>query len=178
MDKRIYKTQKAVFQAYLELLSKHEKFTIKDLCDTAGINKSTFYRNYKDIDDFQDKLIDKITDELLSKFENINYLYTEPKKFYEGLIQLLEDGCRFLNLNIYISKILPIIIKLFDKIKIYLEKKEVTNYNHNRALFVAGGILSFLERNGDILLLDALKDFRENLDLITSFTEALINYKK
>ena len=173
MDKRIYKTQKAVFQAYLSLLSKREKFTIKDICDAAGINKSTFYRNYKDIEDFQSKLIDRITDELLARFSEINKFYTDPKQFYEGLITILEDGCRYLNLNILISKLLPLTLKLFEKFEKYFKDKKIDQYNHNRAIFVTGGIITFLERNGDVTLLDGLKDFKDNIDLIVSFTRSL-----
>ena len=174
MDKRIYKTQKAVFQAYLALLSKQEKFTIKDICEVAGINKSTFYRNYKDLEDFQAKLIERITDELLDRFSEINKFYTDPKAFYEGLINILEDGCRYLNLNIMISKLLPLTSKLFDKFEKYFSDKKIERYNHNRAIFVTGGIITFLERNGDVTLLDGLKDFRNHIDLIVSFTISLI----
>lgn len=51
MDIRKEKTQKAIKNAFLELRSKKsiEKITIKELCNLAQINKSTFYSHYDDI---------------------------------------------------------------------------------------------------------------------------------
>ena len=174
MDKRVYKTQKAVFNAYMQLLSKQEKVTVKNICDNAGINKSTFYRNYEDIEDFQDKLVEKIADELIERLNDINSVYTDTRSFYEKILQILEEGCRILELKIYVSKLIPLIVKLFRKFKNYFEKNNIEKYNHNRAIFVTGGIVSFLERNGDVLLLDAIKDFRNNMDILLVFTGKLI----
>lgn len=51
MDIRVEKTEKAIKNSFLELRSKKplEKITIKELCQTACINKSTFYSHYNDI---------------------------------------------------------------------------------------------------------------------------------
>ena len=51
MDIRIEKTEKAIRNAFFVLRSKKplEKITVKELCQTACINKSTFYSHYSDI---------------------------------------------------------------------------------------------------------------------------------
>ena len=51
MDIRIEKTQKAIKNAFLELRSRKnlEKITVRELCELARINKSTFYSHYEDI---------------------------------------------------------------------------------------------------------------------------------
>ena len=51
MDIRIEKTKTAIHNTFLELRSKKplEKITIKELCEKAQINKSTFYSHYEDI---------------------------------------------------------------------------------------------------------------------------------
>ena len=56
MDIRIEKTKTAIHNTFLELRSKKplEKITIKELCEKAQINKSTFYSHYKDIYDLYD----------------------------------------------------------------------------------------------------------------------------
>ena len=58
MDIRIEKTKTAIHNTFLELRSKKplEKITIKELCEKAQINKSTFYSHYKDIYDLSDQL--------------------------------------------------------------------------------------------------------------------------
>lgn len=51
MDIRIQKTESAIKNAFLELRSQKsvEKITVKELCQRAQINKSTFYTHYADI---------------------------------------------------------------------------------------------------------------------------------
>ena len=51
MDLRIQKTEHAIKNAFIELRSKKplEKITVKELCELAMINKSTFYSHYEDI---------------------------------------------------------------------------------------------------------------------------------
>ena len=51
MDIRIRKTEQAIKNAFIELRSKKplEKITVKELCERAMINKSTFYSHYEDI---------------------------------------------------------------------------------------------------------------------------------
>ena len=52
MDLRIQKTEQAIKNAFIELRSTKslEKITVKELCELAMINKSTFYSHYEDID--------------------------------------------------------------------------------------------------------------------------------
>ena len=50
-DLRIQKTEQAIRNAFIELRAKKplEKITVKELCELALINKSTFYTHYEDI---------------------------------------------------------------------------------------------------------------------------------
>ena len=50
-DIRIRKTEQAIKNVFIELRSKKplEKITVKELCELAMINKSTFYSHYEDI---------------------------------------------------------------------------------------------------------------------------------
>ena len=51
LDIRIEKTERAIKQAFMELRTEKpvEKIRVKELCDRACINKSTFYAHYQDI---------------------------------------------------------------------------------------------------------------------------------
>lgn len=53
MDKRVIKTKKAIRQAFISLRQNKpiEKIYVENLCREALINKSTFYRYYRDIYD-------------------------------------------------------------------------------------------------------------------------------
>lgn len=51
MDIRVEKTRQSIINAFIELRSHREleRITIKELCERARINKSTFYSHYQDI---------------------------------------------------------------------------------------------------------------------------------
>ena len=51
LDIRIEKTERAIKHAFMELRAQKplEKIKVKELCDLACINKSTFYAHYQDI---------------------------------------------------------------------------------------------------------------------------------
>ncbi len=53
-DLRVRRTKKALFDAFLKLLSEKpfDEITINELCDTAGIRRATFYKHYSDKFDF------------------------------------------------------------------------------------------------------------------------------
>lgn len=50
MDRRVRKTQKAIMDAFLELLASKgfEQISINDIADTADVNRSTIYFHYAD----------------------------------------------------------------------------------------------------------------------------------
>jgi len=71
MDKRILKTKKKLTNNFLLLLKDKpiKDITVLELCKKANINRTTFYKYYKDIDD----LVFKIEESLISDLEkNIN----------------------------------------------------------------------------------------------------------
>ena len=111
MDLRIEKTERGIKNAFIELRSRKplEKITVKELCESARINKSTFYAHYKDTIDlwesFQrdflnqlihftnkhqeellvnkiDLLLNKTMDILKNDFETYNVLANQDFSFY------------------------------------------------------------------------------------------------
>ena len=53
-DLRVRKTKKALFDAFMKLLSEKpfDEITVNELCDCAGIRRATFYKHYSDKFDF------------------------------------------------------------------------------------------------------------------------------
>jgi AcrR family transcriptional regulator len=74
-DRRIRKTQQAIQYAFAKLLSEKDikDITIKELCDRADINKSTFYLHYKDIYDCADAFLNNIVDKTISIMEPYDF---------------------------------------------------------------------------------------------------------
>lgn len=75
MDIRIEKTERAIRNAFWELRSQKnlEKITVKELCELAYINKSTFYAHYPDIfalsATLEDETISSILESILPEQE-------------------------------------------------------------------------------------------------------------
>lgn len=106
MDIRIAKTKKGIINAFLKLRSKKtiEKITVKELCEKAEINKSTFYAYFKDIYNLSEYLETQIANEVVSSLQHPEYLFSKPDIFIrelsyaytaqENLIHTLFSGSR------------------------------------------------------------------------------------
>lgn len=81
MDIRIEKTRQSIINAFIELRSHKEleRITIKELCEKAQINKSTFYAHYQDIYHLSDTLE---TEVVVSIMKNL----THPERVLEDTV--------------------------------------------------------------------------------------------
>ena len=70
LDIRIERTERAIKQAFMELRAQKplEKIKVKELCDLACINKSTFYAHYQDIyalaNAMEDEMVEVVVESL------------------------------------------------------------------------------------------------------------------
>ncbi|KAF1301031.1 TetR/AcrR family transcriptional regulator [Candidatus Enterococcus willemsii] len=73
IDRRIVRTQKAIKQSFIDLLSKYEldQISIKMLTDEADIGRKTFYLHYVDKYDLMDTIIDNYLEELDQRCEKM-----------------------------------------------------------------------------------------------------------
>ena len=80
MDLRIEKTERGIKNAFIELRSKKplEKITVKELCESARINKSTFYAHYKDIYDLSDAMEEEVVQSIANSIQHPEYLLEHP----------------------------------------------------------------------------------------------------
>ena len=105
MDKRIIRTKKKLTNTLLTTLKtkKVKDITVLDLCKDANINRTTFYKYYKDIEDLLFKIEESLIAELEKNITDIkrNYLLTyttiiietinEHKEIYTRLISENDD---------------------------------------------------------------------------------------
>lgn len=87
MDIRIEKTKVGIRNAFLELRAHKplEKITVKELCEKARINKSTFYSHYMDIYQLSETLEEQIVQNVLDNLIHPEALFTNPKQFVQEL---------------------------------------------------------------------------------------------
>lgn len=84
MDKRIEKTRYAIKNAFMELRAKKplEKISVKELCEIANINKSTFYSHYEDIHALSDALEYEMVLKVVSSIpKDLDYTFAHPELF-------------------------------------------------------------------------------------------------
>ena len=113
MDKRIIKTRLAVFNAVFDLATEKEldKITVVELCERAGINKSTFYLHYKSIEDCYQQCFDYFAGRILDLSKGINYIdmSISPENTVSAILDVVEQNIkyfeRFKNSVIYDSAI-------------------------------------------------------------------------
>ena len=71
-ESKYYNTALLMDQALLLLLEKKEYdfITVKEICDKAGVNRSTFYLHYETIDDLLAETIEMINKRFMMAFNN------------------------------------------------------------------------------------------------------------
>ena len=87
MDHRIEKTKRSIYNAFIGIRSKKplEKITVKELCEMAQINKSTFYAHYNDVYDLSDTIEGEIISAVIKNLEATKDLFDAPQEFTHGL---------------------------------------------------------------------------------------------
>lgn len=154
MDKRIIKSKESIEIAFIELRTKKElrKITVKELCEKANINKSTFYAHYEDIFQLSDQIestvvkqvIDSITDKRsmifdVAEFTSELFYAMQSKK---ELINIVFSGTQHPNLVYKISTMLKDI--LFE---ISPQLKSNSKFNILFDYIIFGGYYAFEENS-------------------------------
>lgn len=87
MDHRVEKTRHSICNAFIELRSRKplERITVKELCESARINKSTFYAHYMDIYDLSEQVEQDIISNVILNLNNIEDAINNPVVFVHNL---------------------------------------------------------------------------------------------
>ena len=116
MDKRILKTKKQLTNTLLELLNNKQAkdITVLELCKKAKINRTTFYKYYKDVDDLIYKIEESLISDLEKYIEDIkrNYLISYTSKIIETIKDHKDIYSRLLSENgdhTFLRKILSLV---------------------------------------------------------------------
>ena len=86
LDIRIEKTERAIKQAFMELRREKpvEKIRVKELCDRACINKSTFYAHYQDIYALANAMEDEMVHAVVEMFRAFTAHQAEISVLFSG----------------------------------------------------------------------------------------------
>ena len=142
MDKRIEKTKRAIKTAFMDLRAKKplEKISVKELCEAAYINKSTFYSHYEDIYALSDALEYETVLSIISSIRrNLDYTFTNPELFTREVtlafvkqlpqIKLVFSGKSQTHLAIYLEAIVKkLIYEKYPEYENDIEKNILLSY--------------------------------------------------
>lgn len=102
-NSKYFNTAQLFDKALILLLNKkeYEFITVKEICEKAGVNRSTFYLHYDTIDDLLQESIENSNKEFMSYF-------SENNKFFENFNQMDKSELIFITheyLNPYLNYI-------------------------------------------------------------------------
>ena len=117
MDLRIIKTKQQIKQAFLSLRDQYmpEKIKVKDICERAMINKTTFYKHYVDSLALANEIEENCIEKLMNAFSEKKNLFETPKAYVQGLLSAVEQQADELR-KVYRGRTEAFMAKLEDKL--------------------------------------------------------------
>ena len=96
-DRRITKTRKAIYQAFLQLLNQkdYEAITVQEIIDLSDVGRSTFYSHYESKELLLDELCQKLFHHLFERAEHLSpqdylaHIFQHFKKNQDHVTSLL-----------------------------------------------------------------------------------------
>ena len=92
MDLRMVKTRGQIKTAFLSLRERlmPEKIKVKDICEMAQINKTTFYHHYTDSSELSNEIEESVIDLVMVDFSERDQMFENSKAYIVGLLYSLE----------------------------------------------------------------------------------------
>ncbi len=113
-DLRVRKTKKALFDAFIKLLSQKpfDEITVNELCDEAGVRRATFYKHYADKFDF----LSAYTRLLRDRFDRLIWKDDKPAltpeyyaEYAKRFIHFMSDNSTIVH-NLCMSSLFPSVL--------------------------------------------------------------------
>lgn len=92
MDLRMVKTRAQIKNAFLTLCQKltPDKIKVKDICEVAMINKTTFYNHYADSNQLSEEICENTVNTVMIDFPEKEKIFEDPNAYISGLLGSLE----------------------------------------------------------------------------------------
>ena len=119
-ESKYFNTAKLMNTAFLYLLEKKdfERITVKEVCEKAGVNRSTFYLHYETIDDLLFETIENLGREFKESFNNMP-IYNNKKSLMLLTEEYLIPYLNFVQKNKRILRTIHSKPNLFNSEKVY-----------------------------------------------------------
>ena len=145
MDLRVAKTKFSIKKAFMKLLGRSEpsEIKVKDICSEAKINKTTFYKHYRDSVALIDEIYMRAVDKVVERFSERELLFEDPMAYISGLYFALEAEIETLRL-VFRGKTDVLCTKLEERLKSFYSFEKSTD----KALaltFIIGGCVRVVQ---------------------------------
>lgn len=140
------KTKRKIALAFLKLRDKclPEKIKVKDICELAKINKTTFYNHYTDALELSDEIDEESIDRIIDIFTERLCLFENPKTYIEGLASALDREFDTIKV-IFHDRVDVLCTKLETKLKVFYENTKQTPEKQITVSFAIGGAVGVLK---------------------------------
>ena len=130
IDRRTRKTKETLTQIFIDLLKKHpiEKITVKELCDLAEINRSTFYIHYHDIYELLEDVENNCLQELDHLISTISCHNFPPEQVTKMVLEYIYHRKELLSLFILKMNELTFWKQIDKKLFVLFRQKVIENY--------------------------------------------------
>ena len=173
MDLRMVKTRMQIKNAFLSLCEKltPDKIKVKDICEVAMINKTTFYNHYADSNQLTEEICSNAISTVFSDFPEKDKIFEAPQAYILGLLGSLERHASELKIIFRENK---------DDLCERLESKLHSAYDEAvrgfedgvRLSFAIGGFVGVVK---DYIFSDKECNIRRLTDIATSLLESIGN---
>ena len=140
-DQRIRLSKKLIEDSFIDLLVEKPllKINVKEVCEKANVNRSTFYAHYQDILDLYEKIKEKITESIKNYLDN-SFDVDKNMDFYKEIFKFFEDNQQvvkvFLGLQVDNDFINSLLSMSEDKVfSVYKKKYFLINEKKFREYF-------------------------------------------
>ncbi|MGM9604676.1 MAG: TetR/AcrR family transcriptional regulator [Faecousia sp.] len=143
-DLRIQKTEKAIREAFLDIRRRLplEKVKVRDICQRAMINTSTFYNHYRDVQDLSDQLENGLLERCVSTIPDLDCLFTDPYRFLTELRRCFSESEHSAALAILFDGRLETLHQKIDRLlRRRYQSAAGTESDYIKVSFVLGGVM-------------------------------------
>lgn len=97
-DLRFMKTEKLIEDTYLRLRAKfHRPIKVRELCETALINKTTFYAHYETMEALHAHICEKEVGRIVENCPNIDAAFSDTGRFVRSLVSAIQNDSSVLD---------------------------------------------------------------------------------
>lgn len=159
MDLRMVKTRRQIKSAFLSLRERlmPEKIKVKDICEVAQINKTTFYHHYTDSNELSKEIEDSAIDLVMKDFEERDQMFDNAKAYITGLLYSLEKHSKDLRI-IFRGKQEILCAKLEERLHVLYDPTAKVVEDRVKISFAIGGFVQVVK---DFLFLNKKYDIEQ-----------------